>query len=175
MKVYLIRHGETTGDIENRYGGSFNDHLTEKGQEQIKATAQRLVGKEIELILSSPLIRASETAQIIKNVIKVPVEYIDGLRERHYGVLSGLTKEEANQKYPEAVKLHEDYKNTDPEGESYEDFYQRVTEAFKSITEKDYKTIALTIHSGPIKVIYRSLGKGELSKLNDGHILELDI
>jgi len=54
MKIYLIRHGETTGDIENRYGGSYDDHLTEKGKEQMKKTAEQLVGKNIEIIFASP-------------------------------------------------------------------------------------------------------------------------
>src|SRR5262245_32841169 len=112
MKIYLIRHGQTTGDLEDRYGGSYDDHLTKKGQEQIRAKAQRLHGKSIEIIFSSPLIRTKETAEIIRTDVEVPIEYVDGLRERHYGILTGLTKEEAKQKYPEAVKLHEDYKNT---------------------------------------------------------------
>ena len=39
MKIFLIRHGETTGDIENRYGGSYDDHLTQRGRAQLEETA----------------------------------------------------------------------------------------------------------------------------------------
>ena len=42
MKIYLIRHGETTGDIENRYGGDFEDHLSEKGTKQSHELAKKL-------------------------------------------------------------------------------------------------------------------------------------
>jgi|SRR5579872_1012447 len=175
MEIYLIRHGETTGDIENRFGGSYDDHLTARGREQLESTAKELKGKGIEIIFSSPLIRARESSEIIANQIIAPVEYIDGLKERDYGILTGLIKTEAEAKYPEVVKLHENYKNTDPGGESYEHFCKRVIEAFTSISTKNYGTVAILTHGGPIKTIYRYLGKGELPKLNDGHILKLQV
>jgi len=42
MKLFLIRHGQTTGDLEDRYGGTYDDHLTELGHEQLQATAEKL-------------------------------------------------------------------------------------------------------------------------------------
>lgn len=66
MKIYLIRHGESTGDIEKRYGGSYDDHLTEKGRQQIQETTEKLLGKNIEFIFSSTLVRAKEAAKIIQ-------------------------------------------------------------------------------------------------------------
>lgn len=173
MKIYLIRHGQTTSDIEDRYGGSYDDHLTEKGREQLKATAQKLVGKDIEVIFSSPLIRARESAEIIAQAIGTPVEIVDGLQERHYGVLSGLTKEEARQKYPDAVESHKDYSQTDPGGESYGDFYRRAVDAFKGILAKNHATVAIVSHGGPIKMILKHLNQPAPDKLDDGHIIEL--
>ena len=175
MKIFLIRHGETTGDIEDRYGGWYDDHLTERGREQLKITAQRLVGKEIEIIFASPLIRAKEAAKIIHSVIGVPIELIDGLKERNYGILTGVTKEEAQAKYPDAVKLHEDYHNTDPNGEIYEDFCTRVTRAFELVMLKEYKVVACVTHGGPIQCILRNLGREVPKKIEDGGIVELDV
>lgn len=174
MKIFLIRHGETTGDIEDRYGGSYDDHLTQRGREQMEETASKLAGKGIEMIFSSPLIRAQEAAHIIKKNSDVPVEIISDLAERHYGVLTGLTKEEAEQHYPEAVRQHEDSMNTDPDGESYDHFFQRVTQAFKSISATDYKTIVIVTHGGPIKCILRSLEMSVPDKLDDGAIVEVE-
>ncbi len=174
MKIYIIRHGETTGDLEDRYGGSYDDHLTEKGREQLALTADNLAGKGIEIIFSSPLIRAKESAEIIQEKIGASIEYVDGLRERHYGVLTGLTKNEAKEKYPEAVANYQDPKNTVPDGESYEDFNKRVISTFQSLAAKENKTIAIVCHGGPIKAIYRSLGN-ELNRLiGDGEILEIE-
>ena len=176
MKIFLIRHGQTTGDIEDRYGGSYDDHMTEKGHEQLRATAQKLSGKGIEVIFSSPLIRARESAEIIAQAVGgAPVEVVEGLQERHYGVLTGLTKEEARQKYPEVVESHTDYMYTDPEGESYDDFYRRAVDTFKDILTKGHATIAIISHGGPIKMILKHLGQPAPEKLDDGHIIELDM
>ena len=98
MKIFLIRHGETTGDIEDRYGGSYDDHLTEHGRQQLQETATRLAGQQIDRIYSSTLIRAKESAEIINAELKTDIEFLDGLQERDYGVLGGLTKEEALEK-----------------------------------------------------------------------------
>ncbi|MBI4599314.1 histidine phosphatase family protein [Candidatus Uhrbacteria bacterium] len=175
MKIFLIRHGETTGDIEDRYGGSYDDHLTETGEKQMGATASKLVGSGIEAIFTSPLIRALEAAQIIKSATAAPIEIISDLAERHYGILTGLTKEEAKQKYPEAVHQHEDYLNTDPEGEGYDHFCDRVTKAFRSIRAKDHKTVAIVTHGGPIKCILRSLEMSVPDRLDDGAIVEVEV
>jgi broad specificity phosphatase PhoE len=175
MKIYVIRHGETTGDVEDRFGGSYDDHLTEKGKSQLQQTATSLIGKNIEIILSSPLIRARESVEIINGQIAVPVEIIDGLRERHYGVLTGLTKVVAKERFPEVVESHKDPLYTDPEGESYEDFNARVISTFKDISARKYKTVAIVSHGGPIKTIYRFIGKELNRQLGDGEILELEI
>lgn len=174
MKVFLIRHGQTTGDLEDRYGGSYDDHLTELGRKQLQETADKLAGKGIEIIFASPLIRAQESANIISSKIKCPVETVNGLRERHYGVLTGLTTAEAMEKYSEVVEAHKDPMNTDPEGESYEDFQNRVLDTFKNLTANDsYNTIAILSHGGPIKQILAHLGRKVPDKLKDGDIIEI--
>jgi broad specificity phosphatase PhoE len=50
MKIYIIRHGETTSDIENRYGGDYDDHLTEKGVNQAKDLSAKLADCGIQII-----------------------------------------------------------------------------------------------------------------------------
>jgi len=175
MKIFLIRHGETTGDVEDRYGGSYDDHLTDLGKEQLAATANNLVDKDIEVIFVSSLIRAQESAEIISSKIECPVEILNGLEERSYGVLGGLTKAEALEKYPEVVEAHKDPLNTDPEGESYDDFKNRVLETFQKISQKEYNTIAVVSHGGPIKQILAHLGESIPDKIGDGGIIEVNV
>ena len=175
MKIFLIRHGETTGDIENRYGGSYDDHLTLKGRDQLAKTAESIVGKEIEVIFHSPLIRARESAFIIQSKIGCKLEEVTGLKERHYGVLTGLTKEEALEKYREAVIAHKDSMNTDPEGESFEDFNTRVITAFEWISKEPYKTVAIVAHGGSIKRILTYLNAPIPDSIGDGEVIEKDI
>lgn len=175
MKIFLVRHGETTGDAEDRYGGSYDDRLSDLGKEQLAATADNLVGKGIEIIFVSPLIRAKESAKIISSKIECPVEIVDGLEERSYGILGGLTKAEAIEKYPAAVEAHKDPLNTDPEGESYDDFKERVLDTFQKITQRNYGTISVVSHGGPIKQILAHLGENIPEKIGDGAIIEVNV
>jgi broad specificity phosphatase PhoE len=175
MKIFLIRHGQTTGDLEDRYGGSYDDHLTPHGQDQLKETGGNLVTKGIEIILSSKLIRAQEAAQIIGSEINIPIETVEGIEERHYGVLTGLTKAEALEKYPEVVEAHKDPANTDLEGESFVDFQNRVLLAFKDIALKNYSTVAVVSHGGPIKQILKHLNLPIPDTIKDGAVIEIDL
>lgn len=175
MRILLIRHGETTGDVEDKYGGFYDDHLTSKGQSQLRETADRLKGEKIDVIFTSSLIRAQESAKIINTVVTAEVVVLEGLKERNYGILGGLTKEEAKAKYPEAVELHKDPKNTDPQGESQEDFINRVLETFKTISGESYGTVVAISHGGPIKTILRHLGLPLLTSIGDGEIIEVNV
>lgn len=174
MKILLIRHGETTGDVEDRYGGSYDDPLTEKGRGQLHETAQRLVGIKVDKLYSSTLIRARESANIINDVLKTEIEPLDGLRERNYGVLGGLTKQEALERYPEAVELHKDSANTDPNGEPQTSFTERVVKTFKSILDQKHDAVAIVSHGGPIKVMLRHFNMPLPEKIGDGEIIEIN-
>jgi broad specificity phosphatase PhoE len=175
MKILLIRHGETTGDLEDRYGGFYDDQLTERGRKQLKETAKKLEGIHVDMIFSSSLIRAKESAEILNEVLQTEIVYVDGLRERNYGVLGGLTKTEALERYTEAVELHKDYNNTDPEGESWADFTNRVLSAFVDITSQSNQTIVILGHGGSIKTILRSLDLPLPPTIGDGEIIEINI
>ena len=90
-------------------------------------------------------------------------------------MLGGLTKEEALEKYPEAVELHKDPVNTDPEGESQKDFIERVLDSFDSVCKQPYETIAIVSHGGPLKVIMRYLNMTLPDKIGDGEVFEVEV
>ena len=175
MKILLVRHGETTGDIEDRYGSWYDDDLTELGASQLQETASKLSGELFEKTFSSPLKRAMQSATIINAALHTEMVVCEGLKERNYGLLGGLTKEQAILDYPEAVELHKDPANTDPEGESQNDFNQRVLETFKEITSQKYETIVIVSHGGPIKVILKNLNYPLPPRIGDGEIIEIAI
>lgn len=176
MKVFLIRHGETTGDLEDRYGGEYNDHLTAKGEEQSKKLAQELKNKNIEIIFASPYFRAQETANFVQKVLDCPVETVNDLRERSYGLISGMTKKEVEEKYPETAKLQKVYSNNLPGGEAYGDFKNRIAYILNGLAKKPYSTIAVITHGGPIRCIFREILKqGELTNLGDCEFFEINI
>jgi len=158
MKIFLIRHGQTIGDIEDRYGGNYDDHLSQEGQLQVIRLARQLPGSGIKIIYCSPKIRAQETAMGLKDVLNCSIETVDDLRERNqYGVLTGMVKAEAKEKFPELTQKVKDYRNTLPEGESYEDFKKRILSIWDNLLNSKFETIAILTHGGPIKVIFREI------------------
>ncbi|MDP3093278.1 MAG: histidine phosphatase family protein [bacterium] len=158
MKIYLIRHGETTGDIEDRYGGDYDDHLSELGRKEAQDLAQRVKDFGIEKIFCSHRIRAKETAEILRRELGCDIEIVQNMRERNqYGILTGMVKSEAKQKYPDLPELLKDYRNTIEGAENYDDFSKRVHGALVKIAAMNYKIIAVVTHGGPIKAVLRKI------------------
>lgn len=163
--IYFIRHGETTGDIENLYGGDYDDHLTEKGQEEANALGEKLKEKNIQVIFTSSLLRAQETAAILNSHHEVPVKVDSKLKERNwYGELTGMNRDVAKEKFPDLVAILSDRKNTLPGSESYDDFMGRISEALREIcTDEEYERIAVVSHGGAMRVLFRDILKqGEI-------------
>jgi broad specificity phosphatase PhoE len=178
MIIYLIRHGQTTSDVEDRYGDKHDDNLTQLGKEQAKQLGLKLKDKGIKKIYSSPKTRACNTALIINEELKIPFEIVDELKERdRYGILSGMKKEEAAKKYPDQVALLPDAHSTIKEGEPYEPFKMRIENTLRLMFNKSQEEglIAVVSHGGPIRLIYRELlNKGEVDVEDCGYVkLEL--
>ena len=151
MKIYLIRHGQTTGDIENRYGGAYDDDLSDMGNEQAVKLATELSGSGIEVIFSSPMKRAQQTAKVLSKEINCQIVTISDLRERNKnGVLTGMTKDEALEKYPELVEKLKDYRSQIDGAESQDDFALRIKKSFLEIVNNsEYETVGIVTHGMP--------------------------
>ncbi|HEX5447849.1 MAG TPA: histidine phosphatase family protein [Candidatus Saccharimonadales bacterium] len=176
MLVYLVRHGQTTGDVQGRYGGDYDDHLTELGKRQSADAAKKLSVSAIEIIYCSPKIRAQETAGIIKEAINAPLVTVPGFRERNrYGALSGLTETEATQKYPDQVRMLNDEQKTIAGGEDYESFGQRIRDALKKIDTGEHQVVAIITHGGPIRYIFREFLKEDGIKIGDCAFVKLKL
>lgn len=89
MRLFVTRHGQTQYNIEVRICGRSNVKLTDKGIAQAHELAEQMRDTKIDVILSSPLIRARETAQIVADAIGAPIEVDERLAERDYGVIDG--------------------------------------------------------------------------------------
>lgn len=174
MKIYLIRHGESSSDIEDRYGGAYDDHLTPVGRSQAKELVVKLADKNIEVIFSSPLLRAKETADILKQMLGCDLKIAENLKERNrYGFLSGMKKSDARLKHTEEVETAKDYKNSIKGAETYEDFKKRVVIAFDELSNAKFDSIVIVAHAGPISCIFRSFGWGEISQLGNCAFFEV--
>jgi broad specificity phosphatase PhoE len=94
MRLILVRHGETDLNKQRRVQGLSNLGLNEKGKRQAEALAQALKNEKVDVIYSSPLRRALETAQAIGRFHRVRVVPLDGLKELDVGEVDGMTYDE---------------------------------------------------------------------------------
>ena len=106
MKLILLRHGESQWNLENRFTGCKDVSLTDTGIKEANFSGQQLSKMNITInsVYTSLLNRATETTDIVTNIIKFPkknIQYEWRLNERHYGALQGLNKSETAAKYGE--------------------------------------------------------------------------
>lgn len=92
----FLRHGESVGNVESRWQGQSDYPLTERGRAQAQALAKRWQEEKakFDLVITSPLIRAKNTAEIIASALDVKVEADPLWMERHVGEMTGLTSDE---------------------------------------------------------------------------------
>ncbi|CAG7648703.1 Phosphoserine phosphatase 1 [Paenibacillus allorhizosphaerae] len=147
MQILFIRHGQSEADVLNVHEGRADFPLTELGRKQAALLAERVLSEfPPQLIWASTLRRASETAAIVADKVKCPVQYEDDLMELNNGILAGLSFEEAK-KYPlpRKLKLHERIEN----GESAIEFRMRIEAVFsKIVSSANHERIAIVSHGG---------------------------
>ncbi len=97
----LVRHGESEWNYEKRIQGQLDPALTDLGRRQAQAVAERLAQGEWDLLYSSDLSRARETAEHISRALGLEVQLRTILRERNQGKLEGLLSADARNRYPD--------------------------------------------------------------------------
>ncbi len=157
-KLLIIRHGETRWNAQGRVQGHGDSPLTETGREQARLLGQRLQHVAFDKLICSDLGRTMETASFITACTGHGTQKDHRLRERHYGVLEGLTVAEVENQYPKAYGklMAGDPDFVIPEGESHRQLYQRNIAFFKEyITTNPGTTAALVVHGGVMDSIFR--------------------
>lgn len=153
MTVYLIRHGQTQGNLVRRYIGSTDQPLCDQGREA-------LVGKRfpaVEAVYVSPLRRCQETAALLYP--DMPQEVVEGLRETDFGAFEGHTYEDLKDDPAYQAWLDSAGASAPPGGESREDISRRVVAAFRAIAARHgpEARIALVVHGGTIMALLETL------------------
>ena len=93
--ITLVRHGQTASSARHAYSGRSDIPLTDTGREQAAAAAQRLADAAVDAVISSPLIRARDTAQAIADATGAALRVDERLTEIDYGPFEGLDRDEA--------------------------------------------------------------------------------
>lgn len=159
MRLYLIRHGQTTGDLEGRFGGTYDDHLSPKGIQQAKELSLKLEDLGIEIIYSSPYLRAKETAEILAKKLKIPIKIQKDLRECDvYAHLSGAFKKD----HLEEVEKLKDRNYRLKGGEEYPVFKERVLRVIENVATTNHQVLAIVFHGGPLKCFLREIFQKEI-------------
>lgn len=162
-ELLVIRHGQSTWNEEKRWQGQADPPLSDFGRHQAWIASQA-VG-QVDVVVSSPQLRAAETAAIISEQIGVgPVQLVDGLRERGAGEWSGLTRTEIDTRWPGWVDS-----DRRPDGWEPDDvLIPRVMQAIEKVAAEFAGATALVVcHGGVIISLEQELG------VNDGRIPNL--
>lgn len=163
MNVYLIRHGETLGNLEKRYIGVTDEGLCPEGRAHVEALRKSLPlsgGKAA--IYVSPLRRCRETAEILFPGQKVKTA--EGLRECNFGRFEGHNYQELNGDPEYQAWIDSGGELPFPGGESKAGFSARCAEAFRQIAEEEEAdTLVLIVHGGTIMSIMEAFAEPQKS------------
>jgi probable phosphoglycerate mutase len=154
--VVIIRHGQSQGNAEGRFGGHTDTPLSPRGRRQAQATARALASEKFNAIYSSDLPRAIETATPLTKLTGARLETTEALRERSVGVMEGLTFEEAAELHPEQYQalLRRDFEHVLLDGESYRQTLDRASRKLdEAIEQHKGGRIALFAHTGTICIL----------------------
>jgi broad specificity phosphatase PhoE len=153
--LLLARHGESDWNREKRWQGFADRPLTDRGRQQAEELADRLVDTELDAVYSSDLQRARDSAEVVARRRGLAVTTTPDLREVDVGEWSGLTRAEAEERFPEAyarwLNGGEGWEN----GETYEQLAARVLKAMRRIAAAhDGGRVLVVAHGGTIRALH---------------------
>ena len=152
----LLRHGETPLSTERRFAGRGDIPLTEAGLAQADAAAARLAARgNIDVIVTSPLLRARRTAEAVAKATGAPLEVSDDLAETDFGKWEGMTFAEIQERWPDELAAWlASVDVAPPGGESFAAVTRRVVAALdRLLAAHALKTLVLVSHVTPIKTL----------------------
>lgn len=167
MKVYFVRHGESTYNKLNLCNSNpkVDVHLTELGKKQVEKVAEGLKDKKIDLIITSEFPRTKETAEIINKYHNAPIKVDPRIGERNSGIFDGRPIAEFR-KFIKGRKLTA----KPPKGESFLEEKKRVIRFLKDLKKMKYESIVVVTHEQVMRIIY-----GYFKGLSDEETYNVDV
>jgi len=150
VELYIVRHGETDTNYENRINGMSTDKpLNDNGVKQVEELEKHIDVHMFDEVYSSPMKRAVQTAEILNQGIH-KVKLDKRLYEADYGSWDGLSEAELKVKYPEVFDennyLLPNYTKYAKDGEEYADVYKRVEDFMDDMAKKGDEKIMVVCH-----------------------------
>lgn len=165
-RLYLIRHGETLWNKKRKTQGAKNIKLSTLGKLQAEYLGKKLKDKNIDILYSSDLSRAYQTAEIVGKHIKKPIHLLPEIREMNFGQWEGLTIDEIQLKYQDVYDIWKDAPHiaTIPGAETLLQVQERAMKGVNSIIKNNNgKNIAMVSHGATIKTLIFKLLDIDLS------------
>ena len=144
MKIYVIRHGQTVWNAKGIIQGHSQNRLSKTGKAQVEESALKLKNEKIDLIISSPLMRTMQTANIMNQYHGVKIIKNEKIIENHQGIFTGRKKSDLTQKELEQkLKMSKDAKM-----ETMEEVEARTRKFMDEIKHKySDKTLLVVTHN----------------------------
>ncbi|MEP6760911.1 MAG: bifunctional RNase H/acid phosphatase [Sporichthyaceae bacterium] len=166
----LLRHGATAHTAEKRFSGSggADPELSPEGEAQARAAAAAVVARgSVDAVISSPLRRARQTADVVAAELGLPVREVETLRECAFGEWEGLTFVEVQEAWPDELTAWlADTNVAPPGGESFDAVAARVRRARDQLLARHPgRTVLAVSHVTPIKLLVREALTAPLSAL----------
>lgn len=175
--LILVRHGESEWNAKGLWTGLTDISLSEKGKEEARIAAQEIQDIPLDMVFTSDLKRAQETADIITHQLATdsPLIKNKALNERDYGELTGknkwdLKKEFGDEKF---TLLRRSFDYPIPGGETLKDVYNRVIPYYKAIIEPELKAgknVLIAAHGNSIRALIKYL-----DQISDENIAHLEV
>jgi probable phosphoglycerate mutase len=159
MTLFLARHGETDWNRAGKLQGRLGAPLNEVGREQSRALARAARSLGVRAVITSPLLRALETARIVARELDCVATPCEALMELDFGECTGLTEPEIDERFPglrERRKLDK-WRHRWPGGESYRDALGRVDLALRTGELPGAPLTLLVAHQSINRVVARAL------------------
>jgi len=152
--LVLVRHGETDWNRDGRWQGHSDTRLNDAGREQARRVAGRL--DAVDVVYSSDLARAQETAEIIGGALGLPVEVDARLRERSFGSWEGLTAAEIEERFEEELaRWRVGTGHGAADAEPFDAFAARIRSFVDdAVSRHPGATVLVVAHGGSIRVIH---------------------
>lgn len=153
-KYFVMRHGESESNVENKISANANDpvHLTEKGKNDIRRSVKEFIGEKIDLLVVSPFVRTLETAEMVRNEMKLDKSVIviePELSEYDHGVFNQKPLSDWYAMFPnDTATRMKRFENGPENGESLNDLRRRTGSVLYGLEKKYYGKNILIISHG---------------------------
>ena len=168
MNILITRHGQTDWNLKKKVMSRCDEPLNETGLTQAEETREKLLDKDIDLVICSPLQRAKQTANIIARDRNIEIIYDDRIVERDFGEFEGQETKDFD--FPGYWDYHKN--NHYEKAENIQEFFKRVYSFLDEIKEKYEDRKILVVSHGGVSIPVACYFRGEIP---EGTLLDVSL